>query len=674
MATAETGVVTNISTNILNNATDLGSGWKYTTWFGVLYDPGNTWVFHADHSWLYPVNSAEDSVWVYSPGMDWFWTDPDVYPWIYFDALSGWRYFIAGVGYYDPTTEEWTDQATFLADFPSGQVSSELIGKIVLSTTEGIVYYKADSQATDGWTQVGEESQSSLLEDLIYLQGDTGFERRARLIVDNYRNQVAAGGPVTMTVGGQSVVNALTIEHDTGNDQMVVTGNGVPNYIPTLVGLDVSEGWNTPLNGGFESLKLSEENEGSSGNNNPNSIAEAEEVFRVPLTPVNNASATDTELGTVGVSLNGVPIFNPFEDPDETAAYGRIFSSCCGHPQQQGQYHYHKYPTCLRLIKDDFKTEKDKCDEIDALLVEGGHSPLLGFAVDGWPVYGPVGWRSAQAQTGVIMLSSYTGSADSSGNASYVEGSGDLDECGGLVSPTPEFPEGIYHYHMTIEADTDGSVLRYLNPYFGYDVRNTLNKHGKMPASWSDDATYVSELKAGFNVDGVSIDGTDSYSTFVNFIAGMQATLEGNGMADVAAEFETMQIAYPFTIRMYRGTPTASGVIDTGGDTGGDNGGDVTTNGVVSISPETGTKGNSVPVVITLDSNINPPLPPTDAPAPTVTIGGVSLTGVSRTSTTSISGTYAIPSNASGTQDVIVTFQTLHGDLELTGAGFFTVQ
>jgi hypothetical protein len=270
------------------------------------------------------------------------------------------------------------------------------------------------------------------------------------------------------------------------------------------------------------------------------------------------------------------------------------------------------------------------------------------------------------------MESSYTGVDDSNGNASYVAASGHLDECNGLVSPTPEFPEGIYHYHMTVMKDGDGTVLRNLNPYFGYDVRNTLNKHDLMPSSWSDDSTYIAALKAGFTVNGVSINGTNSYSTFVAFIEGMQNTLSANGMSNVAAEFETMQIAYPFTIRKYRGTPSASGVGNgMGGDTGG-----VETNGVVSISPTNGSRGNTVTVTITLDGNNQPPPPPASAPGtPTVTVGGISLTGVSRPSDTTVSGSLTIPSNTStGTKDIIVTFTTQMGNLELTGSAMFTVQ
>ena len=30
-----------------------------------------------------------------------------------------------------------------------------------------------------------------------------------------------------------------------------------------------------------------------------------------------------------------------------------------------------------------------------------------------------------------------------------------MDECNGIFGPTPEYPNGIYHYHMTIEVHGD---------------------------------------------------------------------------------------------------------------------------------------------------------------------------------------------------------------------------
>jgi hypothetical protein len=328
------------------------------------------------------------------------------------------------------------------------------------------------------------------------------------------------------------------------------------------------------------------------------------------------------------------------------------------------------------LIKDVWKSEKDKCDEIDALLVPNGHSPLIGFAVDGWPIYGPVGWKNVDNKTGVLLANSYTGANDSAGNPAYVEGSGDLDECNGLVSPTPEFPEGIYHYVMSIEADPDGTVLRYLNPHYGYDVRNTLNKHNLLPLSWTDDTAYIVALKVGFMVNGVSISGTDSFSTFVKFIEAMQATLNANAMTAIASEFKTMQIAYPYTIRKYRGTPSASGVSGVGESTtnsGGENNAQGT--GIVSISPSAGSVGNTVSVTITLDANSQPPLPPASVAPSSVQVGGIALMGVVRSTTTSVTGSLAIPTGSgSGSQDVSVVFATPNGNIQLNGTGLFSFQ
>ena len=483
-----------------------------------------------------------------------------------------------------------------------------------------------------------------------FFRAESNYEQRSRLFIANYQAQLASGGPATLTVNGVTTKNAITITEDRANNQMVVTGNGAPNYWPTVLGFNVIDGWNAPVSGGFQTFKFSENNAGGSGVNNPNSLVVATQTFRIPLNPVTNTTSTDTALGTVGVAINGMPIYNPFEDSNQTAATGRIFSGCCGHPQLTGVYHYHKYPTCLRLLKGDvWQSEKEKCDEIDALLASGGHSPLIGFALDGWPVYGPVGWKDSNRQS-KLLKSSYTGSADAAGNPLYAVASGDLDECNGLFSPTPEYPEGIYHYVMSLDADPNGFVGREISPYFGYDIRSILAKHNLLPSGWADDAIYASALKAGFTMNGVSVPGTDSssFSTFYQFVTNMISVLKANGMAQVADEFQTMKISYPFTIRKYRGTPSNAG----GGDDGGGNA------GVTSIAPASGNSGQSYAVVITIQALAGTPgLPPDSAPITTASVGGIALASPVRKSTTTVSGTLNIPSGASsGLKDVAVSF------------------
>ena len=112
------------------------------------------------------------------------------------------------------------------------------------------------------------------------------------------------------------------------------------------------------------------------------------------------------ELGQV--SINGVLLFNqyagvnmvtgeflPLENEIES------FDIYNGHPQQTGQYHYHFEPVYLTVAD---------------------NAAFIGFGLDGFPVYGPRNPDHSDL---------------------------DLDECNGETHVTPEYPEGIYHYHVT---------------------------------------------------------------------------------------------------------------------------------------------------------------------------------------------------------------------------------
>lgn len=543
--------------------------------------------------------------------------------------------------------------------------------KIRLNGEDGVSYYLRSSDTLDEWKLVDENpfqgtGNSTTIDINLesstqkkFFQMESKFERRARLFINNYKNQLSNNGPEILTIDGQPTQSEILIEEDRANDQIIITANGVPNYIPTIFGIDVSNGFNSSIDGGFSSLKLY-------GDENPSSVVESQELFRIPLNPVYNDSPTDTALGTVGVSVNGIPIYNPFEDQIETSAYGRIFSSCCGHPQRDGIYHYHKYPTCLRFIQGStWQSEKEKCDALDALLESNGHSPLIGFALDGWPIYGPVGWVDANRNS-VLLRSSYTGANDSAGNPSYIAVSGDLDICNGITSPTPEFPEGIYHYVMSIRANEDGSVYRYINPHFGYDVRNTLKKHSVMPSSWTDDSAYIEALKTGFSINQIAISGTNEHNSFLEFIEGMITQLNANQLSAIANEFQTMQIEYPYTVRRYRGTPTTAN--NNNGGTGTDT---EIHNRIQSVSPNSGSRGSSQTLTITFNANNHPPLPPVNPSS--VTVNGISLSNVIYNNRT-ITGTLNLPNNATlGAGDVIASFPSSNGTLSFISENSFSV-
>ncbi len=115
---------------------------------------------------------------------------------------------------------------------------------------------------------------------------------------------------------------------------------------------------------------------------NPNFIQEKIDTWYIPLEPkVNDKHLAMNEknanralpLGPIGVAVNGINFLYPFDETTERDALWRL-DRCCGHPSPGQRYHYHKYPVCLNT---------PWFDDGQA------HSPLIGFAFDGFPVYGP---------------------------------------------------------------------------------------------------------------------------------------------------------------------------------------------------------------------------------------------------------------------------------------------
>lgn len=147
-------------------------------------------------------------------------------------------------------------------------------------------------------------------------------------------------------------------------------------------------------------------------NSNPNSIRVQRFTFKLPLNPKLAEKTTRLPMGPIGMALNGVVFFNPFEQEGMNAVEGYTevwLDSCCGHPQQTGVYHYHKYPTCVKSpFSDDGKQ----------------HSPIIGFAFDGFPVYGPYEAEETLARDLTTAQA--------------------LDSCNGHTDP-----QRGYHYHVT---------------------------------------------------------------------------------------------------------------------------------------------------------------------------------------------------------------------------------
>lgn len=196
--------------------------------------------------------------------------------------------------------------------------------------------------------------------------------------------------------------------------------------------------------------------------NNPNAIQEQNYRFKMPLKPQVAQQPIKVGRQLFGVALNGV-VFDPgtaeFYRNDRSSGWnyealgGAVelgLDDHHAHVQPNGSYHYHGLPTGLFM-----KLSRGK-----------RQMTLIGWAADGFPIYGLYGYRDPKDEdSGIINVrSSYRlkqgrrsgagmprGEYDGSftDDYEYVPGLGDLDECNGRFGVTPEFPKGTYHYILT---------------------------------------------------------------------------------------------------------------------------------------------------------------------------------------------------------------------------------
>lgn len=192
---------------------------------------------------------------------------------------------------------------------------------------------------------------------------------------------------------------------------------------------------------------------------NPNRMSPQRYRMRVPLRPEVAPQPTPLPRGLFGIALNGV-MFDPStaefwnNDPrsgwNYDALSGRInlgLDRNNAHVQPTGAYHYHGVPTGLI-----------------ARLAQPGRPVMIGYSADGFPMYGPQGYRVAGDSTSplVDLRSSWRlregsrqggpgGRFDGTYNEDYeyVAGHGDLDRCNGRSGVTPEYPNGTYYYVVT---------------------------------------------------------------------------------------------------------------------------------------------------------------------------------------------------------------------------------
>ena len=145
---------------------------------------------------------------------------------------------------------------------------------------------------------------------------------------------------------------------------------------------------------------------------NPNSIAAHADTYVLPANPAIAATPSCLSGGTIAITLTGVHVYDAFDATDHDAVAREEQDACHGHPDQSDTYHYHGFiQTC---VPDAGSATQN--------------SSLLGYALDGFGIYGP--WYGGKILT-----------------------TADLDACHGTTSAVMWNGQltTIYHYVSTYD-------------------------------------------------------------------------------------------------------------------------------------------------------------------------------------------------------------------------------
>lgn len=329
-----------------------------------------------------------------------------------------------------------------------------------------------------------------------FLMSYIGNSQTNPIITQWLRNTTGITGRHYVSGNSTPIVDAVaanvqTVQYST--NWVYVTTNGIPAYITG------------PFLDGNPSLATSQ----------------AGAIFKMPLNPTQNTgTATATNGGNIGLFKNGVALFDYRDgvswknstsslaggpsggmgdgkwNRDAVPAERAGFDCSKAHPAM-GNYHHHQNPSAFNL---DLVVISTVCSTYpsDGLYVinTAEHSPLLGFAYDGFPIYGAYGYANVNGTGGIVrMKSSYqlrnittrTVYADGTNvtdgpavNTTYPLGyfredyeyvahpsdASYLDVHNGRFCVTPEYPLGIYCYFTTVDANHNSAYPYVVGPTF----------------------------------------------------------------------------------------------------------------------------------------------------------------------------------------------------------------
>lgn len=264
---------------------------------------------------------------------------------------------------------------------------------------------------------------------------------------------------------------------------------------------------------------------------NPSLAISQNAIFKMPLNPEQNiGNLTVTTGGNIGLFINGVALFDyrdgvawdsasnalcggPGNPPcpggmgatqywtrDAIPAEKPGFDCSKGHPAM-GNYHHHQNPSAFDLDLNVISTicnlyAADGLYAIDSTQ----HSPLIGFAYDGFPIYGAYANLDTNGTGGITRMKSGYQLRNITTRTQWADGTNVpdgppvsttyplgyfredyefishpsnpdyLDEHNGRSCFTPEFPAGIYCYFATVDANWNSAYPYVVGPTF-YGVK-----------------------------------------------------------------------------------------------------------------------------------------------------------------------------------------------------------
>jgi hypothetical protein len=298
-------------------------------------------------------------------------------------------------------------------------------------------------------------------------------------------------------ISNSVLVNCQTVSY--GANNVFVEATGIPSY-PTGPFLD----------------------------GNPSQATDQSRIFRIPLNPImESGTPSNTTGGNIGIFINGVGLFD-YRDgvgwnsttntlcggPGNAACPGNMsdwnrdaipaerdgFDCAKGHPAM-GNYHHHQNPSAFDLDLDVISTVCNLYDADGLYVIDSNqHAPLIGFAYDGFPIYGAYGFANTDGTGGVKrMLSGYhlrnisqrtqhaNGTIVGIGPAvdntyflgyfredyEFIDSTSQgfyLDEHNGRFCVTPEYPNGIYAYFCTVDEKWNSVYPYAVGPTFYGEV------------------------------------------------------------------------------------------------------------------------------------------------------------------------------------------------------------